>query len=230
MFENLFPEYCSSSLHQAKMAALAAAELDEGEEKAFASARGATVTSAKPPCSWETPWPLPTVTQFWPLGLVLAAAPVTVPGLRRDLSLSLLTSLRVLRESNCCKVESCFLGCGITSIRALPQVTNLPHRSRQHVSAALSWGTWTPLCSPAAAFRSHSDVQGSHYLSLNSKISSKCAKTITWLLHLFSFQGSVKFHCKKSPLHYANVSPHTAAYSITGFNQILLDRKNLLPT
>ncbi|NXW84849.1 MYO19 protein, partial [Alopecoenas beccarii] len=148
---------------KAKMAALAAAELDEGEEKAFFSVRGATVTSAKPPCSWETPWPLPTVTQFWPLGLVLAAAPVTVPGLRRDLSLSLLTSLRVLRESGCCKVESCFLGCGITSVRALPQ-------------------------------------------------------------------GSIKFHCKKSPLHYANVSPHTAAYSITGFNQILLDRKSLLPT
>ncbi|XP_064892803.1 unconventional myosin-XIX isoform X1 [Columba livia] len=148
---------------KAKMAALAAAELDEGEETAFFSVRGATVASAKPPCSWETPWPLPTVTQFWPLGLVLAAAPVTVPGLRRDLSLSLLTSLRVLRESDCCRVESCFLGCGITSVRALPQ-------------------------------------------------------------------GSIKFHCKKSPLHYADVSPHTAAYSITGFNQILLDRKNLLPT
>ncbi|XP_071673117.1 unconventional myosin-XIX isoform X3 [Patagioenas fasciata] len=148
---------------KAKMAALAAAELDEGEETAFFSVHGATVTSAKPPCSWETPWPLPTVTQFWPLGLVLAAAPVTVPGLRRDLSLSLLTSLGVLRQSDCCKVESCFLGCGITSVRALPQ-------------------------------------------------------------------GSIKFHCKKSPLHYADVSPHTAAYSITGFNQILLDRKSLLPT
>ncbi|NXS93389.1 MYO19 protein, partial [Jacana jacana] len=144
---------------KAKMAALAAAELDEGEEKAFFPGPGATMTSAKPPCSLETTWPLHMIIPFWPLGLVLAAAPVTVMGLRRDLSL--LACLKVLQESDCCKVESCFFGCGITSIRALPQ-------------------------------------------------------------------GSVRFHCRKSPLHYANVSPRGDTCSVTGFNQILLDKKNLL--
>lgn len=118
MLENLVHEHCSASLPQAQMAALAAAELDEGEEKVF-SVPGATVISAKPPCSGETAWPLQAIVQFWPLGLVLAAAPVTVVGLRRDLLL--LACLRVLQESDCCRVE----GSGIASIRALPQVMTL---------------------------------------------------------------------------------------------------------
>ncbi|NXN97932.1 MYO19 protein, partial [Rhinopomastus cyanomelas] len=136
-----------------KMAALAAAELDEGEDK-FISVPGATAMSAKPPSSLDTTWPLHTIIQFWPLSLVLAAAPVTIMGLRRDLSV--LAGLRVLQENNCYRVERC----GIASIRALPQ-------------------------------------------------------------------GSVRFHCKKSPLHYADVSPHMDTWSVTGLNQILLDRKNL---
>lgn len=138
LFENLGQEYFSTSLHQAKMAALAAAELDEGEEKGF-SVPGATLISAKPPCSLETTWPLQAIIQFWPLGLVLAAAPITVTGPRRDLSL--LACLKVLQENDCYKVEGCFFGCGITSIRALPQVTNLVHSSQQHDEAAMSAGT-----------------------------------------------------------------------------------------
>ncbi|NXR84579.1 MYO19 protein, partial [Pycnonotus jocosus] len=134
-------------------AALAAAELDEGEGQEF-PAPGAAL--AKPPCSWDTSWPLEAVVQLWPLGLVLAAAPVSASGPRR--ALALLSCLRALQESS-----RGTLGCGIASIRALPQ-------------------------------------------------------------------GSVKFHCRKSPLHFANVSPHMEAFSITGLNQILLDREELLPT
>ncbi|XP_027607435.2 unconventional myosin-XIX isoform X2 [Pipra filicauda] len=145
---------------KAKMAALAAAELDEGEGEEF-PAPGATVIPAKLPCSLDTAWPGQAIVQFWPLGLVLAAAPVTATGPRRDLAL--LGWLGGLQESGCSRLEGPSLGCGIASIRALPQ-------------------------------------------------------------------GSVRFHCRKSPLHYSNVSPHRDACSITGFNQILLDRKELLPT
>ncbi|NWS96890.1 MYO19 protein, partial [Mionectes macconnelli] len=145
---------------KAKMAALAAAELDEGEGKEF-PAPGATVIPAKLPGSLDTAWPLQAIVQFWPLGLVLAAAPVSATGPRRDLAL--LGWLRGLQDSGSSRLDSSSLGCGIASIRALPQ-------------------------------------------------------------------GSVRFHCRKSPLHYSNVSPHRESCSITGFNQILLDRKELLPT
>ncbi|NXV02129.1 MYO19 protein, partial [Cettia cetti] len=132
-------------------AALAAAELDEGEGQEF-PAPGAAL--AKPPCSLDTAGPLQAVLQLWPLGLVLAAAPVSATGPRR----ALLGCLRGLQGG--CRGA---LACGIASIRALPQ-------------------------------------------------------------------GSVRFHCRRSPLHFANVSPHSEEFSITGFNQILLDRKELLPT
>ncbi|NXC99007.1 MYO19 protein, partial [Certhia familiaris] len=138
---------------KAQAAALAAAELDEGEGKQF-PALGASL--AKPPHFLDTSWPLQTIVQLWPLGLVLAAAPVSVRGPRQ--ALAQLSCLRALQESS-----RGDLSCGITSIRALPQ-------------------------------------------------------------------GSVKFHCRRSPLHFANISPNTKAFPITGFNQILLDRKELLPT
>ncbi|NXS36038.1 MYO19 protein, partial [Pomatostomus ruficeps] len=138
-------------------AAFAAAELDEGEGKEF-PAPGATW--AKPPCPLDTAWPLKASVQLWPLGLVLAAAPVTVPGSRR--ALALLSCLGGLREGGS-RRDSPVLSCGIASIRALPQ-------------------------------------------------------------------GSVKFHCRRSPLHFADVSPRRDAFSISGFNQILLDRQELLPT
>ncbi|XP_066058019.1 unconventional myosin-XIX [Chamaea fasciata] len=134
-------------------AALAAAELDEGEGQEF-PAPGAAL--AKAPCSLDTAWPVQAAVQFWPLGLVLAAAPASATGPRRVPAL--LRCLQGLQGGS-----RGALGCGIASIRALPQ-------------------------------------------------------------------GSVRFHCRRSPLHFANVSPHTETFSITGFNQILLDRKELLPT
>lgn len=106
----------SSCLSQARAAALAAAELDEGEGEEFPAPGAALAKAASAP---GTAWPLQAAVQCWPLGLALAAAPGSAAGPWR--ALPLLRCLGGLREH-----PRAHPGCGIASVRALPQVPTSP--------------------------------------------------------------------------------------------------------
>nr|XP_056721013.1 unconventional myosin-XIX [Euleptes europaea] len=142
---------------KAKMDMLVAEELDNVGGKPFLSR--VAVSSSWAHSELEKCKLPNAIIQFWPLGLVLSNAPVTLGGFQRDLTF--LACLQVLQQNQYHKAETKMAAKGITSVRALPQ-------------------------------------------------------------------GSVKFHCKKSPLLYANTQPHSHACARTGFNQILLDDHKLL--
>ncbi|KAL8199148.1 UNVERIFIED_CONTAM: hypothetical protein K2H54_035503, partial [Gekko kuhli] len=142
---------------KAKMDLLAAEELDDVEGKLLVSREAISSSWARRELGKSGP-PGPII-PFWPLGLVLSSAPVTLGGFQRNHTF--LACLQVLQYSPHRKAETKMLEGGITSVRALPQ-------------------------------------------------------------------GSIKFHCKKSPLLYADTRPHILACPRTGFNQILLDSHELL--
>lgn len=126
---------------------------------------------ARPPRSLG---PLQAAVLSWPLGLVLASAPVRVTGPRR--ALELLSCLRGLQEGS---RED--LGCGITSIRALPQVPT-PPSCLQHlqlpqpwehsgIAFATSWH-WLP------CYKSPSGLGGETFLCLHQELTgtANCAR------------------------------------------------------
>ncbi|XP_044285895.1 unconventional myosin-XIX isoform X1 [Varanus komodoensis] len=143
---------------KAKMGVLAAEELD-GVDGKLPSFAGATASFSQAPGESDKAWPLNAIIRLWPLGLVLASAPVRMTASQSRLAL--LTCLQGLPKGDFCKAGARLPRDGIASIRALPQ-------------------------------------------------------------------GSVRFRCRRSPLLHAEVRPHCRSCTLSGFNQILLDARQLL--
>uniref|UniRef100_A0A8D2LXR6 Unconventional myosin-XIX n=1 Tax=Varanus komodoensis TaxID=61221 RepID=A0A8D2LXR6_VARKO len=147
---------------KAKMGVLAAEELD-GVDGKLPSFAGATASFSQAPGESDKAWPLNAIIRLWPLGLVLASAPVRMTASQSRLAL--LTCLQGLPKGDFCKAGARLPRDGIASIRA--------------------WAR-------------------------------------------FSAQGSVRFRCRRSPLLHAEVRPHCRSCTLSGFNQILLDARQLL--
>uniref|UniRef100_A0A8D2LY89 Unconventional myosin-XIX n=1 Tax=Varanus komodoensis TaxID=61221 RepID=A0A8D2LY89_VARKO len=110
---------------KAKMGVLAAEELD-GVDGKLPSFAGATASFSQAPGESDKAWPLNAIIRLWPLGLVLASAPVRMTASQSRLAL--LTCLQGLPKGDFCKAGARLPRDGIASIRALPQVSHCATR------------------------------------------------------------------------------------------------------